>query len=66
MKLLRSPAGGFLRRTIGFRSELVVDAEDHETFAVTGGSFQKPEGGPMREWDDATAYRKPKPRRPRR
>jgi hypothetical protein len=44
---IRSESGGFLRHTIGFKSEIVEDAEDHETFGVTGGGFSRPEPGLM-------------------
>jgi hypothetical protein len=50
---LHSESGGFLRRTIGFRPEVVEDREDHDTFAVTGGSFTPPQKVPEREWEEA-------------
>ncbi len=61
--------GGLLRRTIGFRSEVVQDSEEHETFAVTGGHYLAPDPGTMeRESEDATCHsrrdaaRKPSPK----
>ena len=35
---LHSGTGAFIRRTIGFRSEIVEDAEEQEPFSVTGGT----------------------------
>jgi hypothetical protein len=51
---IRSESGGFLRRTIGFKSEIVEDAEDQETFGVTGGGFTRPEPCLMRDHEDVS------------
>ena len=41
--ILHSGSGGYLRRTIGFKSEVVEDREDHDTFPVqTGASYMPP------------------------
>ena len=52
MKRIHSPSGSFLRRSIGFRTEIVEESEDHDTFAVTGGSFTRPEPCLLRDHDD--------------
>jgi len=50
--IILGDTGGMLRRTIGFRSEVVQDAEEYETFAVTGGTFLSPERTMERGWED--------------
>lgn len=52
--ILHSDDGGYLRRSIGFRSEIVKDHAEHDTFAVTGGAFVSPERTMERDWEDAT------------
>lgn len=56
--MVNSKDGGYLRRTIGFRSEIVEDREDHDTFPVTGGSFVAPATQPVRAWEDFTARKR--------
>lgn len=48
------PNEGMLRRTIGFRKEVVEDSAEQEPFSVVGGSFLSPEKTMDREWEDAT------------
>lgn len=55
--IVRSPSGGFIRRTIGFVSEVVEDREDHDTFGVTGGSHSRPDPCIMRDYEDPSAGR---------
>ena len=51
---LFGPGDGFLRRTIGFRKEVVEDSAEQEPFSVTGGVFVSPERTMERAWEDAT------------
>ena len=52
---VRAANGNFLRSTMGFRSELVEEYEDHDLFSVTNGDFIRPKPCIQRDFEDITA-----------
>ena len=58
MRRIYGPEGGFVRTTIGFHPEVVLDMEDQEPFPVTGGALIRPEPEPKRDWGDVVYRRK--------
>ena len=50
--VILGPSEGVVRRTIGFRKEVVEDSAEQEPFSVVGGSFLPPEKSMERDWAD--------------
>lgn len=58
MITLFGPEGGFVRRTIGFKSEVVIDVEDQEPFPVVSSTPMAVERtAEMATWEGAVCKR---------